>query len=172
MQNAHFDYSSTHIEPPNDIADDVITWGREHITDDEIFVSLQDFTYGREDEIHITILNGIHSEKTDQLVMLLRGETPLHVQLGEVRVFSNAPKYDVLIIEVFSSDLIKLNKKLAKKIPFTEKYASYNPHLTIAYVKKGKGWRHNGLDRWKGSTFVTNQIVFSSKNGIKEYIIL
>lgn len=171
MRNSRFDYSSTHIEPPSDLAEDVVIWGRQHVNDDDIFVSWQDFSYGREDEIHVTVLYGIHAEHSDQLRSVLVGEKPLHVQLGEVRVFSNRFKFDVLVIEVISPDLVRLNKKLTQ-LPFTNKYGTYQPHLTIAYVKKGKGWKHNGLDRWKGRTFISDHVVFSSKNGTKERIVL
>lgn len=171
MQNSHFDYSSTHIEPPVDLGDDITAWGRKHVSDDDIYVSLQDFTYGREDEIHVTVLYGIHSEHPDQLRTLLAGEKPVHAQLGEVRVFSNAFKFDVLVVEVFSQDLIRLNKKLTKHMSYTNKYETYNPHLTIAYVKKGKGWKFSGYARWKGRKFVCDYVVFSSKNGTKERIV-
>jgi len=171
MQNSRFDYSSIHIEPPSDLAEDIVTWSREHVSDDEIFVSWRDFTYGREDEIHATILYGIHSEKSDHLQSVLTGEKPIHIQLGKVRIFSNRFKFDVLVIEVISPDLIQLNKKLTEKIPITNKYGAYSPHFTIAYVKKGAGWKYSRLDRWKGRKFISDYLIFSSKNGTKERIV-
>lgn len=172
MQNSRYDYSSTHVEVPDYLAKDIITWGRNNVGDDDIFVSFDGFSYGREDEIHVTVLYGIHSESSTQLRSLLTDQGPIHVELGSVKVFSNRFKYDVLVIEVYSSDLKRLNQKLAENLVYTDKYNAYNPHVTIAFVKKGKGWKHHGLDIWNGKSFTTNEIVFSSKNGAKERIVL
>ena len=171
MQNSRFDYSSLHIEPPSDLSCEITKWACEHVDDDDIYVSYQDFTYGREDEIHVTALFGIHSDNSSQIRTII-GRKPINVQLGEVRVFSNPFKFDVVNIQVFSQDLVDLNKLLVAQVPFTNKYKTYNPHLTIAYVKKGKGWKHNGLDLWKGRKFTSDYLIFSSKNGTKERIVL
>jgi len=171
MQNVSYDYSSVHIDLPNSLADDVIQWGKEYITDDDIFVSQRDPTFGREDEIHITILYGIHSEKPTEVESFFRETKPLYVKLGRVNVFPN-PKFDVVVIDVKSEDLEETNKKLAREIEYTNQYKTYRPHVTIAYVKKGKGWKHAGCARWEGKKFVANYVVFSSKNGSKQRIPL
>ena len=170
MQNVNYSFSSVHIDVANPLSDEIIKWGREHISDDDIFVSQTEPTFGREDEIHITILYGLHSNKPDQVEALFKKERPIQVRLGRVEIFTNPAKFDVVVINVISEDLERLNKKLATTVPYTERYGDYQPHLTIAYVKKGKGWKHKNLELWAGKKISTDHVVFSSKSGFKKRI--
>lgn len=172
MQNVNYSFSSVHINVAPPLSTDIVKWGRKNVSDDEIFVSQTDPSFGREDEIHITILYGLHSDKPDQVKELVKEAGPINVRLGKVMVFSNPQKFDVVVIKVISKDLERLNKKLAENVTYTNRYGEYNPHLTIAYVKKGKGWKHGGLDRWVGKKLSVDHIVFSSKEGFKEKISL
>lgn len=146
-------------------------WGKEYITDDDIFVSQRDPTFGREDEIHITVLYGLHGEKPNQVQEIMSNQKPLYVRLGRITVFPN-PKFDVVVIDVKSDDLEEANKKLSQHVDYTNQFKSYRPHVTIAYVKKGKGWKHAGCTRWEGKKFVADYLVFSSKSGSKQKISL
>lgn len=92
------------------------------------------------------------------------------VRLGKIEVFTNPEKYDVVVIHVISNDLRRLNKKLKENVEFTNKYDSYRPHVTIAYVKKGKGWKYRGNKMWEGKKFKCDHLVFSSTNGTKHKI--
>jgi 2'-5' RNA ligase len=172
MQNVKYDFSSVHIEVPEPLASDIIDWGKSKITDNEIFVSQTDPSFGREDEMHVTLLYGIHSETPDQVKELLEGSPKIRVELAEVDVFTNPEKFDVVVIKVLSDDMHKLNKKLTDSVEFTNKYKDYRPHATVAYVKKGKGWKYHGLKAWKGRKFEANYVIFSSKNGVKTKIAL
>ena len=166
MQNVKYDFSSTHIDVPEKLADDIIKWGKNKIKDSEIFVSQTDPSFGREDEMHVTVLYGIHSEDKDEVEKYIIGQKPINVTLDEVDVFTN-DKFDVVVIKVVSEDLAKLNQKLKENIEHTSKFKDYKPHVTIAYVKKGKGWKYHGLNHWKGKEFTANHIIFSSINGQK-----
>ena len=172
MQNTKYDYSSVHIDVPAPLADEIVAWGRENITDEEIFVSQQDPTFGRENEIHVTILYGLHSESSDQVKELLVAEKPIKVRLGVTQVFSNPLKFDVVVVRAISHDLRRLNRKLAANVEYTNRYGEYNPHVTVAYVKKGKGWQHGRHDQWRHREFICESVVFSSKNGTKDRIFL
>jgi len=170
MKNAKYDYSSVHVDVPKDIADDIIKWGRKEISDREIFVMPRDPGLGREDEIHVTVLYGLHTDKPDQVKELLKNQNPPKIRLGKIEVFTNPDKYDVVVIHVISNDLRKLNKLLKENVEFTNKYNSYRPHVTISYVKKGKGWKHRGFDKWEGKEFTCDHLIFSSTNGTKHKI--
>lgn len=172
MQNVKYDYSSVHIDVPNPLADDLITWGKKKIKDTDIFVSQTDPSFGREDEMHVTILYGIHSDSSEEVNKYISSKKPITVKLGEVDVFTNPEKFDVVVIKVVSDELSALNAKLTDKVEFTNKYKEYKPHITLAYVKKGKGWKYHGIDQWKDEKFTTDYVVFSSKSGIKEKIKL
>ena len=169
MKNTQYDFSSIHVDLPTPLAKEIQNWGNTKILDDDIFVSQTDPSFGREDEMHVTVLYGIHSESSEQVNKLIK-DGKLKVTLGKVEVFSNPLKFDVIVVAVDSPDLIALNEKMRKDIEYTNKYSEYKPHVTVAYVKNGKGWQHQGYDKWKGKEFSCNYIVFSSKNGSKERI--
>jgi len=135
-------------------------------------VSQQDPSFGREDEMHITVLYGIHSNSSQQVKKLLAGEKPIHIKLGKIEVFTNPFKFDVVVLKAVSPDLRRLNTKLRNNVEFTNQYQKYRPHATIAYVKKGKGWKHRGVDNWAGQEFTCGYTVFSSKDGSKQRITL
>jgi 2'-5' RNA ligase len=172
MQNTQYDYSSIHVDIPEPLAGKIVRWGRKEVSDDDIFVSPQDPSFGREDEMHVTMLYGLHSNSPDQAEKILKGEKPIHVKLGKIEVFTNPQKFDVIVISIESEDLCRLNQKLRDNVEYTNTYDKYQPHATIAYVKKGKGWKHRGSDKWAGQEFTCDSVIFSSKNGSKDPITL
>lgn len=172
MHNVKYDYSSCHIDVPDLIANDIINWGRENVTDEEIYVTHKDPTYGREDHIHITILYGIHCETSVEVRKILENSGPIKVKMGKVDIFTDPYKFDVVMINVKSDELMKLNEQIKRSVTYSNRHSLYSPHATISYVKKGKGWRHKGVSVWEGKEFTCNLAVFSSKNGVKESITL
>lgn len=172
MRNVRYDYSSVHVDVSLPLHDEIVKWGRANVRDEEIYVTQKDPTFGREDEIHITILYGLHTEEPDEVIKLLEKQGPVKVKLGQIGVFTNPYKFDVVMIEAISDELRRFNELLTKNVKYSNKYGVYNPHVTIAYVKKGKGWKFNRTNVWEGREFTCNYAVFSSKNGLKEKIIL
>jgi|LakMenE18May11ns_1017448.scaffolds.fasta_scaffold9889655_2 2'-5' RNA ligase len=167
MLNVKYDYSCVHVDLPKGISNEIIEWGRKYVTDEDIYVSQKDPTFGREDEIHTTILYGIHGDSPEEVKNVLQGFGPIKASLGKINIFTNPYHFDVVMIEVESSDLCNLNKALSDNIKHTNKYGDYKPHVTIAYVKKNKGWRYLGKNKFQGKQFICDECVFSSKDGIK-----
>lgn len=167
MQNVKYDFSCVHVNLPFQLSNEIIRWGETHIVNEDVFISHKDPTFGREDEIHTTILYGIHSESPKQVCNTLKGLGPIKAQLGKLNVFTNPFHFDVVMIEVISNDLCKLNDLLSQKIKHTNKYGVYKPHTTIAYVKKNKGLKYLGIDKFQGIEFTCSNYIFSSKNGTK-----
>ena len=172
MRNATYDFSSAQVDVPNPLAKKIIEWGNKTIDDDEIFVSDTDPNFGRENEMHVTVLYGIHSEYPSKIKRSLKETSPVKVKLGKMTAFTNPEKFDVVVIEVISKDLETINRKLRNELPFTNKYDEYRPHVTIAYVKNGIGEKYKNINKWEGEEFECENIVFSSKNGTKERIKL
>ena len=167
MRNVRYLYSSVHVEVPSPLSDDIIECGKAHVHDDDLFVTQTDPTFGREDEIHTTVLYGLNDSDPNLIQSILEKEGPLHVRLGQVIVFTGPYDFDVVVIEVISEDLRRLNEKLRSRVAHFTPYTVYNPHITIAYVKEGRGWRHWGHREWFGLDFMANEVVFSSKDGMK-----
>ncbi len=168
MKKTEYKFSSTQINLPKELSEEIIDWGKKHISDDEIFA---EDGLGREDEIHITVLYGLHDKKPDDVQKILENIKPFEISLGKISVFTNPLKYDVIKIEVESEKLHELNKNL-QKLPHTNAYPTYKPHVTIAYVKKGKGWKKGGDKTFLGRHFEANSIIFSSRAGSKTKINL
>jgi predicted nucleotidyltransferase len=98
--------------------------------------------FGIEKEPHVTVLYGfkddVQLEDVKKVVKkVLNG--PITVEITGVGIFETEGKpYDVVKFNVKSKELERMNK-LAKKLPHTSTFPNYQPHITIAYVKKGEG---------------------------------
>lgn len=95
---------------------------------------------GREHEPHVTLRYGLHDNDPSGVGRELRDAGPIRLRLGKIGVFrgeETGKDYDVVTVKVHSPSLVWLNRKLGK-LPNTETF-KYNPHATVAYVKKGYG---------------------------------
>lgn len=98
--------------------------------------------FGLEFEPHVTMLYGFHDAGEKSLPGKILNEPflptdAITLKLTGISNFHN-PQYDVVKFDVNSPGLVKLNKAYTKRYEHTNTY-DYNPHLTIAYVKSGKG---------------------------------
>lgn len=132
---------------------------------------------GIEYEPHCTLLYGLHDNVTlDQIKEIvgqfkftdLRAHTPSLFENPEFDVL----KYDVGYPNDNDSFLHQCNGKL-NSLPNTQTYPDYHPHMTIAYLKPGKGKQY--VDRFKkygGQQFLTKptHIIYSEPNGTKTKI--
>jgi len=126
--------------------------------------------YGLEKDPHITILYGIHKDVDDDQVISMFSDltkNDFDIFVNGIDCFHN-DEFDVLKLNLESSELIKLNK-LARLLNHTNNFPTYDPHLTIAYLNKGMG------NKYSDTTFHTkinniNKIVYSKTNGEKIFI--
>lgn len=107
----------------------------------------EDGKQGLETEPHVTILYGLHEEVHEDLVCRICQSLaePLEVEVKGVSVFEN-DEYDVLKFDVDNPLLQKMNKAF-RGLPHTNDYEGYNPHMTIAYLKKGTGGKYTDLGK-------------------------
>jgi hypothetical protein len=172
MKDVKYSFSSVQINLPNDLSKKIIAWGKNNIDDDIIFRDPTNPSFGRENEIHVTVLYGIHSKTSKDTRMVVKSVKPFTIKLGEISIFDTSDLFDVVKIEVKSPELHNLNKLFCNKITYTNKYKGYKPHVTIAYVKHGKGKQYVGKTPFVGKTFEVDHIMFSSREGKKECIKL
>jgi 2'-5' RNA ligase len=113
---------------------------QELIDDEDLYTVKNDPTYGRENEPHVTILYGFHEDiPYDELeIQILKIKKP-RLSIKDVSSFNN--EFDVLKFDIESPSLHKLNDKF-RKFPHTNRYTDYHPHVTIAYLKKGKAKKY------------------------------
>ena len=93
---------------------------------------------GFESEPHITVQYGFDIKVRSKEVFSRLKLFPCSVKFKNFSLFEN-DEYDVLKIDIVSSDLRKLNKAVNDKFEITTSYPDYHPHATVAYLKKGKG---------------------------------
>lgn len=163
MRSIQYEFSSVHIDVPIDLSDEIIEWGKKQISDNSLFKDLKNSFWGREDELHVTILYGIHSKDHQPTFQLLENEKPIHVRLQNVHIFREK-LFDVVTISVDSYDLERLNAKLKGNVRYSNRHKLYIPHITIAYVHKGEA--ENLKDAtFNKNKFIVDVAVFSSKDG-------
>ncbi len=101
---------------------------------------------GIEDEPHITLLYGLDKDiETEDVKDALSKIKFGDVKLKKVSMFENE-KFDVVKFDVEGEGLQEAFRSLSK-LPNTNKYPDYKPHVTIAYVESGKGQKY--VDKFK-----------------------
>lgn len=167
-----YDYSSLLFEVPDKLTDNIISWGFDNVPNSSVFYDPKDAGFGREDDIHITLIYGLHTNDPEEVAGLFKYEKPFKCSLGEISVFENNKKFDVLIIKVICKELHRLNQKMRSNLKATESFPVYVPHVTICYLEKGKGekFKHNKF--FDKEEFLLDHVYFSSKNGKKTLIKL
>lgn len=133
------------------------------IPDDALYTEEAD--YGREDKPHVTVLYGVSdtdAEKTKEILKRLPKQ--LTATLGKITLFETNAKFDVLKIDVTSPSLARLNDFLCKNVEYHNDYPNYRPHVTLAYLKKGRGKPYVGDTRFDGKSIKFESFIYSDKN--------
>lgn len=127
--------------------------------------------HGLEDEPHVTALYGLDADVADPVKKAIAGIGPIKAKFGKASIFSN-DKYDVLKFDVDSPDLHRLNAEL-KKLPHSSDFPDYQPHITVAYLKKGTGQKYAGaVPGITGRELTFDTLKFSDKDRNKTDISL
>lgn len=166
LEKAEHEFSSTQVNLPGSIASKIRHWGHQFVSDSDV-----DPEEGREDEVHVTVLFGLHDNEPDDVEAALEGEGPIKLTLGKTSIFE-CDKYDVVKLDVNSEDLHRLNAKLRDHCEHTQTHPQYKPHCTIAYVKKGVGKKYIGSDKFAGTKLEIDEVLFSNKSRVKTAIRL
>ena len=159
------DYSSTQVNLPDDAAASV-KQAAAKIADEDLAPD------GREDQPHITVKYGLHTEDAEEVRKIVESEPPITAKLGKTSLFPDRGDGEVVKVDIESEDLRRINKKIADALEVTDTYPDYNPHVTLAYVKPGKGDKYSGLSDLEGTEITFDQIAFSGKDGSKVEIEL
>jgi hypothetical protein len=150
LDEAVYKLSTTQIDLPDDIGQHVISWGKLNIPDDALYVE-DDGGCGRETEQHISVLYGLkEAEPSEALADLIGTTKPFLIELGGVSIFENE-KYDVVKLDAISEELTNLSDQIRRTCPNENKFPDYQGHVTIAYVKPGRGKEFAGQDVFKAA---------------------
>lgn len=160
-----YDYQSTQLDIPADIAKDVTGFAAK-IPDEQISVDPDDPTIGREKAPHITVAYGLSKDVTEEMIReVIADQKPIEVTLGKTSIFENE-KYDVLKVDVTSPELTAINKRIEDELGLPGKtFDGYEPHITIAYLKKGEGQQYAGDASLEGKKITLDTLTFSKTTG-------
>jgi len=137
-------------------------WGKKYISDDIIYTKKG---HGREGGTHITLVHGLCLDDPAVIRKLVEKEKPIKDKLKRIGFFRKDPDFDVVIIKIESKDLEKLNNKISKFLNVESIYDEYQPHCTIAYVKKGEAAKYAGDTTFNDTNLIFDKIVFiNNKN--------
>lgn len=126
--------------------------------------------FGLELSPHVTILYGLKNEKDySELVKYFKNKPEIKFTIGEISLFENDDKpYDVLKFNIISSDLVKYNSYVKENFDCDITFPNYQPHLTIAYTKKGQGKKYLNFDSdLTDEVFRESDLQFSLTDGKK-----
>lgn len=146
-------FASTQVNLPPRIANQLLAFGQS-IPDEDL--AMPD---GREDQPHVTVKYGLHTDSPDTARLLLRPAAPVDLTFGQSQYFEG-DEHDVVYIAVQSPDLEDLNDLISRELATTSTFAQYQPHATVAYVKLGLGAKYAGRTALDGQTVTINAVDF------------
>lgn len=125
----------------------------------------EDGNHGIEDDPHITVLYGLHSEiGVDKIKEMVHDVSEIEFKLTGLTLFENK-EFDVLKFDIDSDSLSELNERMTS-LPHTTDYPEYHPHMTVAYLKSGMGKKY--VKEFKNPVVCkTNEFYYSTTEGEK-----
>lgn len=128
--------------------------------------------YGLETEPHTTVLYGFVDDSVasniEQMLAEHKLDKPVFAVLKDISTFEN-DNYDVLKISLISGGLNKLNAFCRNHYSYENDYDKYNPHITIAYLKKGTAKKYLKALKVPHVNFKLSNFVYSDKDSTKTY---
>lgn len=111
----------------------------------DVYIKQYDDSYGIEDKPHVTIVYGIHEDEIDPEVIMDIIENdmkPVTVMIKEISIFEN-DEYDVVKYDVpVTKQILKYRNMFLDNFENTQSFPDFHPHMTLAYVKTGKGKKY------------------------------
>jgi len=163
-ESSGYEYGCVMIEVP------VINWNEltNSIDLKDVYTGGDD-SHGIQEFPHLTLIYGLKKDVTEEQIKSIldnfNGE--LHIEIDSINLFENE-QFDVLKFNIVPDPgLQELHDKLSK-LPNTDKFPTYQPHITIAYLNKGMGKKYVNPN-YKYSVKNINKIVYSSPGKEKVY---
>lgn len=121
--------------------------------------------YGIQKNPHITLLypiiNNVEFYKIKNILDKVVYDK-IKIKIKGIDIFKN-DKFDVIKFNVECDEyLSKIHKELKSNIPNNDKYELYKPHITIGYVKSGRGNKYINKDYEFSLT--VNTILYTNSN--------
>lgn len=130
---------------------------------------------GKVTEPHVTVLYGFSFDDLTEVAEIVRGSGPVDLTFGVVTTFpptESSDQAEVLKVDINSPSLDRLHRMLASRIPHVSAHGGYSPHLTVAYVKPGRGVLYEGASDMAGLEATFSVAVFEDRFGVRTEIPL
>jgi 2'-5' RNA ligase len=128
----------------------------------------EDPAKGIESNPHVTLIFGLEKVSGDQIKKVFDNfHEEIHVEIDGVGIFEN-PEFDVVKLNVIPDGALQHLHDELKKLPNEDKFDVYEPHITLAYVKKGTGKKYANPD-YKYTVKNIGSIKYSTPSGNKIY---
>lgn len=138
------------------------------IKPEDLYINEAENIKGLEVEPHVTIVYGFHDNIDHQdLIKTIKQFPSVNLKLLKIDSFNNED-FDVLKINVDKMELLPLRKVLMGKYANTQSFKGYNPHITLAYLKKGKSKKYHNKNISKNIT--CSKLIYSSPSRPTTYI--
>lgn len=126
-----------------------------------------DDSHGIQENPHVTILYGLHPEVTPEEVKSIfenyKGD--IQIKIDGIGIFENKD-FDVVKFNVKPDGALQELHDRLSKLPNSDEFPNYTPHITIAYVKKGTGKKYLKPE-YKYEVKSVENITYSMPNGEK-----
>lgn len=151
-------------------AESIAKFQRNLISESMLYTEEDDDSYGYDTEPHCTIKFGFTPDLTkEQLREVLYGIKPFKIKLTEINQFQNPPNFDVVKFQIHKCPVLSTIRDRCDKFPNEDSYPEYNPHMTLAYVKKNSFTKNRpGLN----INLPINRFKYSYMGEASEYINL
>lgn len=134
---------------------------------DDVYHHPTDDSYGLEDNPHVTLLFGLHSDVDDKqvedVIHKFKGQN-LSLDILGVDSFNNKD-FDVVKFKVNPTPELKAIHQELSKLPNSNQYPDYKPHITVGYVKPGMAKKY--LDPNKKLNYKIKGVEYSKASGEK-----
>lgn len=134
---------------------------------EDVRYDIDEDSFGLEYNPHVTLVYGLHpSVGVTEISPILENYTFTTVKIHTPSLFRNEG-FDVLKFDVSGYNLTEIHQEL-KKLPNESKYPKYTPHLTIGYLKSGRGDKYVRLfkEQFNDAYFISPKYaVFSDVYG-------
>lgn len=126
---------------------------------------------GREDDIHLTLKYGLHTEDSEEVKTVLSEVESVQLILGKTNCFFGED-HDVLWVGIKNAEWPNEVNSIISELEHTDTQVNYTPHVTVAYLKPGLGSKYTDNFFIEGKSFTAEEVEFNSFNGESTLISL